>query len=417
MKEQISANRPVLEGLRVIDLTLALAGPMVTSILAQLGAEVIKVERLRTGDVSRRNTPYFGSGGIHFHEPSKDDMSIAFAKRNRLKKSITLNLRTAEGREILLNLANKSNVLVENFSASTMERLDLGYDVVSKINPRIVFCSVSGFGQTGPYKDFSAMDQIIQAMSGIMSVTGFQDGPPLRSGIPLGDLIGPLYAVIGILAALRAREVTGRGQRIDLSLLDSLVSLVLQEPFDIYIKAGRPVRYGNSMPRLAPFKTYETKDGYVAICAPYDHFLVELFEAMGNPDLIRKPEFNSRERRAENYVQLDELIQSWTETQETKDVVTELRRREVPCGPLLGIPEIVNDPHLRARRAVVPLSHPSLGDVAEIAAPSLPIIFSQADVPLSRPAPRLGEHSHEVLSGLLGMSSTEIDLLKKREII
>jgi crotonobetainyl-CoA:carnitine CoA-transferase CaiB-like acyl-CoA transferase len=417
MKERISTNRPACEGLRIIDLTIALAGPMVTSILAQLGAEVIKVERPRTGDVSRRNTPYFGSGGIHFHEPSGDDMSIAFAKRNRLKKSITLNLKTGEGREILLKLANKSDVLVENFSAGTMGGLDLGYDVVSEINPRIVFCSVSGFGQSGPYKDFSAMDQIIQAMSGIMSVTGFQDGPPLRSGIPLGDLIGPLYAVIGILAALRAREATGRGQRIDLSLLDSLVSLVLQEPFDIYVKEGRPVRYGNSMPRLAPFKTYETKDGYVAICAPYDHFVAQLFEAMENPHLIRNPEFNSRERRAENYVHLDELIQTWTKTRETNDVVTELRRRDVPCGPLLGIPEIVNDPHLRARRAVVPLSHPFLGDVVEIAAPSLPIIFSQIDGPLSKPAPRLGEHNYEILSGLLGMSSNKINLLKEREII
>lgn len=413
------SDRKPLADIRVLDLTAALSGPFCTLLLGGLGAEIIKVEAPGGGDFARTNPPFLGSGGLHFGKPAGDDESITMLNRGRNKKSVTLNLKSEKGMEIFRQLARAADVLVENFSEGTAERLGIGYEHLREVNPRLVYCSVTGLGSPSPYPGMKVMDIIIQALSGIMEVTGFPDGPPVRVGIPIGDLLAPLYAVVGILSALHHRELSGRGQRVEVSLLDSLVSLVAEEHFDVIERSGLPVRSGNSHPRLAPFGVYRAADGYVAISGAADAWAEQLFAAMGQPELIGDPRFSHRGARADNTQELDKLISTWTSTQTVAEIVEQLQdeSRRVPAAPVRRPGEVLSDPYLRARGAVTLLDHPRAALTEELTGSGLPIRLSETPAGFDHPAPYLGQHTHEVLADLLGISADDIAELRAREDI
>ena len=408
----------ILSDLRVLDLTVALAGPFCTLNLAGMGAEVIKIEAPGGGDIARWNPPYVGPSGVHFGRPEGEDMSISMMNRARNKKSITLDLKNQRGRELFLALARHADVVVENFSEGTAERLGVGYDVVHEANPRIVYCSISGLGQHSRTPKLKSMDIIVQALSGIMDVTGFPDGPPVRVGVPVGDLTAPLYAMSGILAALWYRERTGRGQHLDVSLVDCLSALVAEEHFDVFEQAGFPSRSGNFHARLTPFGVYRASDGYVAIGALTDRWTRLLFEAMGQPELGEDARFAERGLRATNSAVLNELIEAWTSTLTGDELVDALfEQRQIPAVRVRGTREMLEDEQLLERGAVVPLEHPTLGYAEPVKGSGLPIRFSEGHAGFDRPSPVLGQHNEDVYGTLLGLDAAQLDALSGDGVI
>jgi crotonobetainyl-CoA:carnitine CoA-transferase CaiB-like acyl-CoA transferase len=282
-----------LEGITVVDLTIALAGPYATQLLAALGATVIKVENPAGGDPSRNNAPYFGSGGLKLAREDDDAMSLSMLERGRNKLGVTLNLKHEEGRAVFADLVRNADVLVENFSPGTTDRLGIGWEWAHALNERLVYTSISGFGADEPGK---GMDTIFQALSGLMRMSGSAGDPPVRSGVPFGDLTGPLFAVIGTLSALLLRERTGQGQRVDVSLLGALTAVAATEPWGTMERAGVEMRTGNTVPRLAPFGIFATRDGHVALCAPTEAFARGVFAAMQRPELGEDERYSTRDR-------------------------------------------------------------------------------------------------------------------------
>jgi crotonobetainyl-CoA:carnitine CoA-transferase CaiB-like acyl-CoA transferase len=374
-------------------------------VLAGLGADVVKVERPAGGDHTRGNPPYASPAGFSFTKESPDAVSVAFTKRNRNKRSITINLQTDAGRDILLALARESTVLVSNYAPATMARLGLDNETLWAANPQLIHCAISGFG-VDVDDDLPAMDTILQGMSGLMASTGFEDGPPVRSGVPLGDMVGAVYAVVGILAALRRVEQTGEGELVDVALLDALASFVVEEPFEVYHAMGKPSRFGNVLPRLAPFGAYETLNGWCTICAPFDPKFVALAEAMGNPALSADPRFSTRDARVINRVELDAIITEWSATLRSEDIVDLLRTHDVPVGPVRTVEEVFDEPGLRRRRAVVDIDLPFEG--TRVIGPGIPILMSGGDPVLDVPAPELGQHTDEVLQSLAGVDAAQL---------
>jgi len=413
------ADRP-LSGIRVLDMTTALSGPYGTLVLAALGAEVIKIEAPGGNDLARTNPPFATADGELGLITTGDDESLSLLARNRGKRSIELDLKREAGREVFFGLARESDVVFENLSDGAADRLGVGYDAVRAVNPAIVYCSLSGLGRReGPAADapssvprVKAMDIIVQALSGAMDTTGEADGPPLRFGLPVADLMAPLYAVIGIQSALIQRARTGEGQRVDVSMLDSLASLLPFEHLDILQREGYPPRSGNFHNRLAPFGVYPTADGHVAIAAASDAWVAELFDAMGRPDLMADPRFTGRGPRAANSAALNALIEEWTSSVATDVVVTELgRTRGVPCAQVRSAAEVMADEELAARGVIGPLVHPTAGELDAVAG-GVPIMLSGADVSLPTPAPLLGADTDDVLRELLGLDDETLARLR-----
>ena len=416
MSDSAPAPRP-LEGLRVLDLTVALAGPYGTLVLAGLGAEVIKIEAPKGGDIARFNPPFHGREGIHFGKMEPGDVSLSILARARSKKSISLDLKAERGRAIFHELAKSADIIVENMSDGTVERLGVDYATIAKINPAIVYCSITGLGRPSPLPGSKAMDITVQALSGVMDTTGYQDGPPLRFGLPISDLLAPLYGVIGIQAALRQREATGRGQHVMVSMLDALASLLPFEHFDVFQRHGFPARTGNHLTRLAPFGVFRTADGFVSIVAANDRWAGLIFEAMGKRELIEDPRFATRGPRAVNADLVNSTIEAWTSELSTAQVIEELAtKRGVPTVPVRTAAEVIADPHLRATGAIQPLVHPDAGEI-EAAGGGIPIRMSGSTVGLDRPAPKLGDDNAAIYGGLLGLADEEIDRLKADGII
>jgi formyl-CoA transferase len=411
-----SAPKP-LAGIRVLDLTVALAGPYCTLLLAGLGAEVIKIEAPKGGDIARFNPPFYGENGIHFGKMEEGDISLSILARARNKRSISLDLKAERGRAIFRELAGHVDVIVENMSDGTVERLGVDYETIRKINPGIIYCSITGLGRPSPYPGLKAMDITIQALSGVMDTTGYQDGPPLRFGLPISDLLVPLYGTIGIQAALRQREASGEGQHVVVSMLECLASLLPFEHFDVFQKRGFPCRTGNHHNRLAPFGVFKTKDGYVSIAAANDQWTGQIFEAMGRPELIEDPRFTTRGPRAVNADEVNALIEGWTGQHNTTDVIAELQeKRGVPCVTVRTALEVMEDPVLRKSGAILPLVHPDIGEI-EAAGSGIPIHMSASSVGLDRPAPKLGADNMDIYSGLLGLGEADIAQLRKSGII
>jgi crotonobetainyl-CoA:carnitine CoA-transferase CaiB-like acyl-CoA transferase len=407
-------NRP-LAGTVVLDLTTALSGPYATLLLGGLGATVVKVENPATGgDSSRYNSPYYGRDGLDTARTADTDMSVSMMGRGRNKKSVTIDLKDPRGRAAFLRLARNADVVVENYAAGTADRLGVGYRDVRAVNPSVIYTSISGFGSGGgPAK---AMDSIVQALSGVMYTAGEPGTDPIRFGLPIGDLLAPLYAVIGTLAAKVQRDHDGVGQHVDVSMLGALTSLLSTEPFDALEQVGMPLRTGNEVPRLAPFGIFPAKDGLIALCGPTDTFARGVFRAMGRPELIDDERFATRDQRVRHASALHAMVAAWSRDRRRSDAVTALTGQGVPAAEVLQPGEALRNPDVLRREEVVELGHPQHGSTG-LMGPGVPIRFSHADVGLDQPAPHLGEHTAELLAGIGGLSAEEIAELRRAGVV
>jgi crotonobetainyl-CoA:carnitine CoA-transferase CaiB-like acyl-CoA transferase len=405
-----------LTGVTVIDITTALAGPYATLVLAGLGARVIKVENPAGGDTCRHNPPYVGEDGVRLARQSADDMSVSSLNRLRNKLSVTLNLKHPRGRDVLRDLLVGADVLVENFSRGVLDRLGVGYAWARGVNPRLVYCSITGFGSAGDDDSGKAADTIIQALSGVMYTSGREGEPPVRVGFPLADLTAPLFGVVGVLAALHQARTTGLGQHVDVSMLGALTSLLTDEPFDALKPFGVPTRTGPTMPRLSPFGVFKATDGYVAICAFTDPHAHALFVAMGAPELCEDPRSATRDGRVRHAQVVDARVEAWTSARTVGQVLVALEPHRVPCAPVRQLSDAIRDPRVMSRGDTVPLSHPTFGQVADLIGTGLPVTFSNAAAGFQHSAPTLGQHNLDVYGGL-GYSENRIADLRRDGVI
>jgi crotonobetainyl-CoA:carnitine CoA-transferase CaiB-like acyl-CoA transferase len=400
-----------------MDLTLALAGPFATFLLAGLGARVINIENPQSPDPCRQNPPYLGRDGVSLGRTRPEDVSVSALNRLRGKYAVTLNLKQTGARDVFADLLRRADIVVENFSAGTLERLGVGYSFAQSINPRVIYCSVTGFGATQAPGTGKAMDNIIQALSGLMMTSGSPDDPPVRVGVPMADLVAPVFGVVGILAALRQREASGRGQHVDVSMLGVLTSLVAAEPFDLLEACGMPQRTGRVVPRLTPFGVYESADGYVAICAPTEQFARGVFAAIGHPEFEHDPRFATRDARVAHVDEMNAHIEAFTRTLPTTDLLPLLERHNVPAADVRSPREAVRDPRVQRRGETVPLEHPELGRVADVVGMGVPITFSEAPQACLRPAPSVGQDNALVYGEWLGYGPAGVETLRAAGII
>ena len=393
-----------LEGIHVLDLSRVLAGPFCSMILADLGAEVIKVEIPGSGDDTRSWGPPFLKGE-----------SAYFLSANRNKKSITLNLKNEKGREILYNLAKKCDVLLENFSPGVTERLAVDYNTICKINPHIIYCSISGFGQSGPYRDRSAYDIIIQGMGGLMGITGEADRPPVRIGIAITDIGAGMYAAIAILSALIAREKTGKGRHIDISILDGTVSWMTYMVMNYFATGEAPKRMGSAHPNIVPYQCFETRDGkYIVVAVGNDRIWKDFCKALGSEELAEDERYVTNKKRVENRNELIDKLNKIFLTKARDEWLKALNKNNVPCGPVYGIDEVFTDPQVLHREMLVEIDHPTIGKIKQI---GVPIKFSDMHLKIKIPPPLLGQHTSEILQNWLGYSIDDINKLKEEGVI
>ena len=407
-----------LAGLTVLDLTLALAGPFATFLLAGLGARVIKIEHPDAPDPCRQNPPYLGPNGVSLGPTGADDVSVSALNRLRGKYGVTLNLKRSHAREVFADLLRQADVVVENFSAGTLDRLGVGYAFGRSINPRVIYCSISGFGATPPATGTGrAMDSIIQALSGLMMTSGAPGDPPVRVGVPVADLLAPVFGVVGVLAALRQREMTGAGQHVDVSMLGVLTSFVAAEPFDLLEACGLAQRTGRMVPRLTPFGIYECADGHVAICAPTEGFARGVFATIGRPEFEADPRYATREARVAHVDALNAEIEAFTRTQPAQTLVALLERHGVPAAQVRSPAEGVRDPRVMARGETVRLEHPQYGRVADVIGMGVPITFSDGEAAHLRPAPSIGQDNELVYGDWLGYGAAGVARLRAEGVI
>lgn len=383
-----------LSGLVVIDLTQFLSGPLATMILADLGADVIKIER---PDRPKASGPFLNGERIY-------DLSV-----QRSKRSVTLNLKMEADKKILLELVKKADVLVENFKPGTMERMGLGYDVISKVNPRVIYMAISGFGYTGPYRERGALDMIIQGMSGLMSLTGDPDGPAMRCGTSASDVFTGLYAFGAMSAALYDREKTGKGQFVDVAMLDSTFSCLENAVINTCVFHKNPQRVGNSHPTSVPFGTFPTADdGEIIITCSRDAAFYNLCRALGREDMITDLRYSKAEDRRQHKAELTEEISKFTRAHTLDECAAILEAHDVPNGRINTMTMICDDPQIAARDMIVEVEHPVAGKYKMAGSP---LKFGNYPETTYEPAPMLGQHTQEVLKEYLGMPQEEIDEL------
>ncbi|MBM3583350.1 MAG: CoA transferase [Alphaproteobacteria bacterium] len=404
---------PPLAHLRVLDLSRILAGPWATQILADLGAEVIKVERPGAGDDTRQWGPPFLKDGAG-HETSE---AAYFLSTNRGKKSLTLNLADPLGAGIVRALAAKSDVLVENYKVGGLAKYGLGWDDLKVVNPRLIYCSITGFGQDGPYRHRAGYDFMIQAMGGMMSITGERDdlgGGPQKVGVAVADLATGLYATIGVLAALNHRERTGEGQHVDMALLDSLVALLANQNLNYLTSGKAPGRYGNAHANLVPYQAFETADDPVIVAVGNDEQYRKLCGLMEAPELATDERFNSMPQRIRNRDVLVPLIAARIKRKPRAFWLEGLEKLGVPTGPINRIDQVFDDPQVKARGMRLDLDHPLAGHVPTVRSP---IRLSATPPEHRRPPPTLGQHSDEVLRDLLDMDARAIADLRAAGVL
>ena len=390
-----------LEGLRVLDLTRVLAGPYATQSLGDLGAEVIKVEPPH-GDDTRKFPPFAGQESHYF---------LAL---NRNKKSLVIDLKQEAGKDLLRRLAAKSDILIENYRPGVMDKLGLGYEALCAINPRLIYCSISGFGQTGPLRDKPSFDIVTQAMSGALSINGEKGRPPVKLGLPIGDMVGGVYGPIAILAALHERSLTGRGRLIDISLHDGLIGMLGYLAQLSFVTGEDPRPVGSMHPTIVPYGSFAAADGYIIIAVLSETFWPKLCQALERPELAEDKRFSTLPDRRENREVLEEII---SEVIRSKTVVEWERRLEdfdVPYAPILSISEALSHPHARARDMVVTAEH---RDIGEISMTGRPVKYPGARQAALTAPPALGEHTHQVLRDLLGLGEDELRALSDGGII
>jgi crotonobetainyl-CoA:carnitine CoA-transferase CaiB-like acyl-CoA transferase len=402
-----------LSHIRVLDLTRVLAGPWASQNLADLGAEVIKIERPLTGDDTRSWGPPFlkDSAGKETAE------SAYFLSVNRGKKSVALDISMPEGADIARRLAAKSNVLIENYKVGGLAKYGLGYDDLQKINPRIVYCSVTGYGQTGPCAHLPGYDFIFQGMGGLMSITGERDdlpgGGPQKVGIAVTDVMAGMYASLAVTAALLHCERSGEGQHIDMALLDTIVAFGSNQIFNYFHSGKIPERWGNAHPNLLPYEVFPTSDGHIILGAGNDSQWASLCGAAERPELASDPRFKTMPDRIRNRGALIPLIQDFMRQRSSREWIERFDAANVPCGPINNYKEVFENPQVQHRGLKIEMRHPLSGAIPGVASP---MRFSATPVEYGMPPPLLGQHTREVLSGVLGMSEAELDRLAARKI-
>lgn len=392
-----------LEGMKVLDLTRVLAGPYCSMMLADMGAEIIKVEMPGQGDDSRAFLPEVNGESAYY-------MNL-----NRNKKGITLNLKQPKGREIFLEFVKRSDILLENYRPGTMEKLGLGYDVIKEVNPSIVYGCVSGFGHYGPYSSRPGYDIIGQAMGGLMSTSGWPGGEPTRTGTAIADVLGGMNLTIGVLAAYINAKRTGKGQKVDVALVDSVVSS-LEIINMIYLVTGRlPGRIGNRYESAYPYDSFKAKDGSIVIGAANNKLFGQLTKVMGMPELTEDPRFKENKDRIENHVELKRIIEAWLADKTIDGAVDTILRAGCPAAPINTIDRVVEDPHIAyAREMFVECDHPKAGKM-RIA--GNPVKLSESKFKVRNPAPTLGQDNDEVFRQCLGISAQEMEELKQEGVI
>jgi crotonobetainyl-CoA:carnitine CoA-transferase CaiB-like acyl-CoA transferase len=399
-----------LSHIKVLDLSRVLAGPWAGQNLADLGAEVIKVERPKVGDDSRA----FGPPWVKDRDGRDTKDSAYFTSANRGKKSITVNISSPAGQEIVRSLASGSDVLIENYKFGDLSRYGLGYDDLKALNPRLIYCSVTGFGQTGPYRERPGYDFMIQGMGGMMSVTGEPQGEPMRAGVPVADIITGMYASIAICAALAHRAHTGKGQHLDLALLDSQIALLAYQNTNYFATGKPPARIGNLHPNIVPYQPFRTADGEVIIACGNDNLYRKFCEAAGCAELASDARFATNGKRVENRAELMRLLQGIFTKRSTREWLELLEAAGVPNGPINDVAQVFEEPQVKARGVRVELEHPVAGKLPTVASP---MRFSATPLEHKLAPPLLGQHTEEILRERLGKSAAQITALRAEGVV
>ena len=406
-------NSP-LTGIRVLDMSRILAGPWSAQTFADLGAEVIKIERPGTGDDTRSWGPPF----VKDRAGNETDEAAYFMSANRGKKSLTVDIAEPEGQAIVRELAAKSDILLENYKVGGLARYGLGYDDLKRINPGIIYCSITGFGQTGPYRERAGYDFMIQAMGGIMSVTGEADdrpgGGPQKIGIALTDVLTGLYTTVAALSALRLRDETGEGQHVDMALFDVTAATMANQALNFLVTGNAPGRLGNAHPNIVPYQAFATSDDYVIVAVGNDAQYGRFCEVGGRPDLAADERYSSNALRVQNREELVPLIEEMMRAKTRAEWLSELEAVGVPCGPINNLAQLFDDPQVKARGTRMDLPHPVAGTVPQVANP---IKYSNAELAYGQAAPTLGQHTEEILTGLLGKKPAELAKLRDAGIV
>jgi formyl-CoA transferase/CoA:oxalate CoA-transferase len=392
----------VLDSITILDLTRYLAGPYCSMILGDLGAEVVKIERPKTGDGSRQWGPPF----IHGE-------SAYFLSINRNKKSVTINLRTEKGCEIVRKMASTYDVLIENYRPGIVQKLGLDYETLNKINPQLIYCSISGFGQTGPYREKPSYDIVGQAMGGLMSLTGEENRPPVKIGVAISDIFAGMYAAIGILSALITRKQTGQGQMIDVSLLDGLVSILSHQAGNYLVSGVDPKRLGSAHPTIAPYQAFQAADSYFVIAVGNDALWRRFCQGVNLSELMTDPRFATNPDRVKNRDELTQILNTFFQKKTAQEWLSLIEKAGVPCGPVLQLSEVFTDPQVLHRKMVEEIEHPSAGHIKVV---GTPLKLSSTPASIRTPPPILGEHTTIILQSL-GYTPSEIAELIKSKVI
>jgi formyl-CoA transferase/CoA:oxalate CoA-transferase len=392
----------VLQGIKVLDLTRALAGPYCTMLLADYGAEVIKVELPGTGDDTRGWGPPFVQGE-----------SAYFMSINRNKKSLTLDMKNPKSKDILERMIKQSDIIVENFRPGAADRLGLGYEQVKKINPKIIYCSISGFGQDGPYRELPGFDQTLQGMGGMMSITGEPDGPPMKVGVAIADISGGMFAAFGIMLALLHREKTGKGQWVDTSLLDSQIAWLTYRAGEYFASGKLPEKVGSGHPMIVPYQAFKAKDEFINIAVGNDQLWKRFRKVINMENIMDDPKFVTNAKRVENRKELIPILSKVIEQKTGAEWLKLLEDAGIPAGPIYTLDKLFSDPQVLHRKMMVELTHPKAG---KIKVTGVPVKLSESPGEITAPPPLLGQHNKEVLKDL-GYSAEEIEKLIADKVV
>jgi crotonobetainyl-CoA:carnitine CoA-transferase CaiB-like acyl-CoA transferase len=400
-----------LSGVTVVDLTRVLAGPTCTQILGDLGADIIKIERPGAGDDTRKFAPPFVKDG----DGNDTSESSYFMGANRNKRSVALDISKPEGQDIVRQMAQKADALVENFKTGNLARYKLGYDDLKGANPKLVYCSVTGFGQTGPYAERPGYDFLMQGMAGMMSITGEPEGEPQKVGVPIADIMAGMYAAVSVNAALRHAAVTGEGQYIDIGMMDTTVAMLANAGMN-YIHGGMLGRLGNAHPNIVPYQPFKTADGYIIVAIGNDTQFQRFCAMAGCQELAEDPQFSTNASRVRNREIIVPILGKVFEARTSADWLGSLEAEKIGCGPINNLQQVFDDPHVKAREMVVNVPHPLAGPEGAALIAS-PMKFTGTPVQYRYAPPMIGQQTDEVLREQLGLGDGDLADLREKGII